>query len=363
MTAGPPSLDLVACLRRGLQTWAFCLAISSLQMFVEPNKRYAVELTYSLCIGTTCWLLAEVFRHPLRRPGDPGGWPHDWRGAVLFGISIGGGFLAGTALADAWFGWSSWSGYSQLKRSVALTPAGRVLVDEARRLLAAMDTLPAQVQRAARGDTGVLRAGTISTALFSVARTFEAAMRKALPSVRLAWQVQSSAQQVDELRHNRLDLAFVHTPIEHEGLALRRVLREALVVALPATHPAARQRTVTLRALKDETFIVADRDRVPSYYDRFIAACHVAGFEPRLFHQRQTMVNFLGLVAIGAGVTVVPVSLTRVQVAGVAYVKLAGTGPFSELSVAWNPATQRWETKQHFPSANGWNNTTKSYTP
>ncbi len=228
--------------------------------------------------------------------------------------------------------------FERTKRSVALTPAGRVLVDEARRLLAAMDTLPAQVQRAARGDTGVLRAGTISTALFSVARTFEAAMRKALPSVRLAWQVQSSAQQVDELRHNRLDLAFVHTPIEHEGLALRRVLREALVVALPATHPAARQRTVTLRALKDETFIVADRDRVPSYYDRFIAACHVAGFEPRLFHQRQTMVNFLGLVAIGAGVTVVPVSLTRVQVTGVAYVKLAGTGPFSELSVAWNPA-------------------------
>lgn len=228
--------------------------------------------------------------------------------------------------------------FERTKRSVALTPAGHVLVDEARRLLAAMDALPGQVQRAARGDTGVLRAGTISTALFSQARTFESAMRKALPSVRIAWQVQSSSEQVDELRHNRLDLGFVHTPIEHEGLALRRVLRESLVVALPSAHALAQQRTVTLRALKDEVFIVADRDRVPSYYDRFIAACHAAGFEPRLFHQRQTMVNFLGLVAIGAGVTVVPASVTRVQVAGVAYVKLAGTGPFSELSVAWNPA-------------------------
>lgn len=226
--------------------------------------------------------------------------------------------------------------FVRTKRSVALTPAGHVLVEEARRLLATLDALPGQVQRAARGDTGVLRAGTISTALFSQARTFEAAMRKALPSVRIAWQVQSSAEQVDGLRHNRLDLGFVHTPIEHAGLALRRILRESLVVALPSAHPLARRRTITLRALEKETFIVADRDRVPSYYDRFIAACHAAGFEPRLDHQRQTMMNFLGLVAIGAGVTVVPVSVMRVSVAGVTYVKLAGAAPYSELSVAWS---------------------------
>jgi len=227
--------------------------------------------------------------------------------------------------------------FERTKRSVTLTPAGAVLAEEARRLLSYMDTLPGQVQRAARGDTGTLRAGVISTALFSQARTFEAAMRRSLPNVRVAWQVQSSAEQVDALRQNRLDLGFVHTPIEHEGLTLRRVLRETLVVALPAAHALAKRRSVALRALKDEIFVVATRDRGPSYYDRFIAACHAAGFEPRIEHQRQTMITFLGLVAIGAGLTVVPESVTRVGVIGVAYVKLAGTAPYSELSVAWSP--------------------------
>jgi len=228
--------------------------------------------------------------------------------------------------------------FERTKRSVALTSAGRVLVGEARRLLATLDGLPGLVQRAARGDTGTLRVGVISAALFSQARAFEAAMRRSLPHARIAWQVQSSAEQVEALRQNRLDLGFVHTPIEHEGLALRPVLRESLVVALPAAHRLAARRAVSLRALKDEVFVVATRDRVPSYYDRFIAACHTAGFEPRLEHQRQTMVNFLGLVAIGAGVTVVPASMMRVHVDGVTYVRLAGTGPFSELSAAWNPA-------------------------
>ena len=109
------------------------------------------------------------------------------------------------------------------------------------------------------------------------------------------------------------------------------------MVALPSDHPLAGRTSIPLRALKDDVFVVASRERVPSYYDRFIAACHAAGFEPRLEHQRQTMVNFLGLVAIGAGVTVVPVSVTRVAVAGTRYVRLSGEVPHSELSVVWSP--------------------------
>jgi DNA-binding transcriptional LysR family regulator len=180
----------------------------------------------------------------------------------------------------------------------------------------------------------------ISAALFSQALLLQAAMRKAMPAVRIEWQVESSANQVEALRQHRLDLGLVHTPIEHEGLALRLVMREPLVVAVPASHPLARRTSIPLRALKDEVFVVATRDRVPSYYDRFIAACHAAGFEPRLAHQRQTMVNFLGLVAIGAGVTVVPVSVMRVAVEGTRYVRLSGDVPRSELSVVWSPANR-----------------------
>jgi DNA-binding transcriptional LysR family regulator len=230
--------------------------------------------------------------------------------------------------------------FDRTKRSVALTAAGVALKGESQRLLAELEALPGHVQRAAGGHSGTLRAGVISAALFSQALLLQAAMRKAMPAVRIEWQVESSANQVEALRQHRLDLGLVHTPIEHEGLALRLVMREPLVVAVPASHPLARRTSIPLRALKDEVFVVATRDRVPSYYDRFIAACHAAGFEPRLAHQRQTMVNFLGLVAIGAGVTVVPVSVMRVAVEGTRYVRLSGDVPRSELSVVWSPANR-----------------------
>jgi DNA-binding transcriptional LysR family regulator len=230
--------------------------------------------------------------------------------------------------------------FVRAKRAVALTAAGAALKPEAQRLLAQLEALPGQVQRAAGGDLGTLRAGVISAALFSQARILQSALRKAMPAVHIAWQIESSADQVDALRQNRLDLGLIHTPIEHEGLALRLVMREPLVAALPATHPLAGRAAIPLRALRNDVFVVATRERVPSYYDRFIAACHDAGFEPKLEHQRQTIVNFLGLVAIGAGVTVVPASVSRVAVEGTRYVRLSGDAPHSELSVAWNPANR-----------------------
>jgi len=228
--------------------------------------------------------------------------------------------------------------FDRTRRAVALTAAGAALVGEARRLLAQLEALPGHVLRAAGGDSGTLRAGVISAALFSQAPLLQAAVRKAMPAVHVEWHIESSADQVEAVRLGRLDLGFVHTPIEHEGLALRRVLREPLIVALPAAHPLAKRKTIPLRALENDVFIVATRERVPSYYDRFVAACHAAGFVPKLEHQRQTMVNFLGLVAIGAGVTVVPASVARIAVAGTIYVRLAGDVPYSELSVAWDPA-------------------------
>ena len=227
--------------------------------------------------------------------------------------------------------------FDRTRRAVTLTAAGAALVGEARRLLVQLEALPGHVLRAAGGDSGTLRAGVISAALFSQARVLQAAVRKAMPAVHVEWHIESSADQVEAVRLGRLDLGFVHTPIEHEGLALRRVLREPLVVAVPTSHPLAKRKAISLRALENDVFIVATRERVPSYYDRFVAACHAAGFVPKLEHQRQTMINFLGLVAIGAGVTVVPASVTRIAVAGTTYVRLSGDVPYSELSVVWSP--------------------------
>lgn len=227
--------------------------------------------------------------------------------------------------------------FKRNKRSVAITAAGAALLVEARRMLAQADALVTTVHRAAQGESGHLRVGVMGSVIFSHGKSLQATMRAQLPDVRLIWHELSSVEQVQSIRDNRLDLGFVNTPIEHEGIMIRRALREPLVAALPATHPLAGRRSIPLRALRDEVFIHSTRRTSTGFYDRFIAACNAAGFSPIIDHQAGHMLTYISLVAIGAGVTVVPASMAKTGLDGVAFVRIEGNAPYTEISVAWHP--------------------------
>lgn len=121
MLPSPKRLNSLALLRHGLLTWAACLAIALLRITLQPEHAFAIELTYSLAIGNSCWLLIELLRQVIHQPGDPAGWPRGARAAALIALGLGGGFIVGTAIGDAVLGKSSWQGVAQLKAGVVIT--------------------------------------------------------------------------------------------------------------------------------------------------------------------------------------------------------------------------------------------------
>ena len=118
----PPKLDWIDKLRHLLQTIAFCLTIAAIQYAFRPEQPYEIPLVYSLAIGVPTWACIDFGRH-LFASSDESGWPAGIAGAALPACSIVLGYLGGTALADAWFGFSSWgaSGRAQLRVSIAIT--------------------------------------------------------------------------------------------------------------------------------------------------------------------------------------------------------------------------------------------------
>ena len=114
--------DLLDKLRRGLQTVAFCLAISAIQFVFQPARGYEIPLVYSLCIGLSTWLLIDFGRHAFPSARQTG-WP---QGFAVIVLPMGGmvlGYVAGTMSADQWFGFSSWKGrgLEELPLSVLIT--------------------------------------------------------------------------------------------------------------------------------------------------------------------------------------------------------------------------------------------------
>ena len=135
---------------------------------------------------------------------------------------------------------------------------------------------------------------------------------------------------VEALRAERIDAAFVRSPIGPAAdLTVHSLLEEEMVAALPAGHRLAAGAKSTARrlaALEGETFILYRRPLGPGLYDAIIAACQRAGYSPRIGQEAPRMLATLSLVAAGLGVTLVPASMQRLGIDGVAYRAIERTG-------------------------------------
>jgi len=226
-------------------------------------------------------------------------------------------------------------------RGVELTEAGRALLADARAILAHIDHAFATTRRTARGEQGRIAVGFTSSAPFHpfVPRVIRA-FRETFPLIALTLEEDGTTELIEDLRHERIDAAFIRTQVaDPMGVTINPLLEEAMLAALPSTHAlanggAADGPPLPLATLAAETFIVYRRRSGPGLYDAIFAACHAAGFSPLVGQEAPRIVSTLNLVAAGLGIAIVPASLQRMQMDGVVYRRLTGTHPRAPLLLA-----------------------------
>ena len=229
-------------------------------------------------------------------------------------------------------------------RGMEPTQAGAALAEEARAILARVEHAAAEARRTARGDAGRLGLGFTSSASFHplVPRAIRA-FRDAHPLVSLSLDESGTVELAAGLRGERLDAAFIRSPIgPQDDLTVHSLLDEAMFAALPAGHPLAAAATpLDLPALAGETLILYRRPLGPGLYDAIIAACQRAGFSPQIGQEAPRMLSTLSLVASGLGVSLVPASMRRLQAEGIVYRPLS---PAAGLTAPLNLAYRRGDT-------------------
>jgi len=230
-------------------------------------------------------------------------------------------------------------------RGVELTDAGSAFLEDARATLNQLDRAVETTRRTARGEQGRLCVGVTSTSSFHplVPRAIRA-FSEACPRVSLTLEECLSNELLDQLRNERMDVAFIRTaPADSQGLTVTELLREPMVVALPSVHALAKDAggaAIPLKRLAVETFILYGPPGT-GMYDTIVAACHAAGFNPNVGNlgastQRAPRIgSTLSLVAAGLGITFVPASLQRMNIEGVTYRQVeAALHPAARLSLA-----------------------------
>lgn len=183
------------------------------------------------------------------------------------------------------------------------THAGQVFLGQARQLLAQMEAAIQLTQRTARGEVGNLAIGFTATTTHTVLLHFLRDFRQQYPQVNITMRELVTEAQVTALNQGAIDLAFLHPPVDPQGLQLHSILEDSFVAVLPAQHPLLQHSSIPVEAFANEPLIIHPRSEGPVLYDAFLQICQAAGFQPNLVQESISLQTRVCLVAAGMGIT------------------------------------------------------------
>ena len=227
-------------------------------------------------------------------------------------------------------------------RRVELAPAGEVLLERAREILAAVDSATEDALRAARGEYGRLAIGFTGSSTYAMLPSLAAAMRQALPGVVLDLRGELlTPAQVEWLLDGTLDLGLLRPPVGDRDLSTEVLHSEPLVAVLPDSHPLADAESVSLELLEGEPFVTYPSHFRSVLHDAVEDACAAHGFKPLAAHEVAETATLVSFVAAGLGVSLVPLSVCKMTVEGAVYRPLAEDTTRVELAAAWRSSDDR----------------------
>ena len=220
---------------------------------------------------------------------------------------------------------------TRTSRSVALTPAGRVLRDRARSLLGQARRDVAEVVRVGRGEQGRLDVGFVSSALPLGPIDHVQRFRERYPLVSVELTEGYTSQLVELLVRGSLDVAMVRDPDPRDDLTCTPFAVERFVAVVPADHRLAGRARIGGAELAGDPFVFYPAGAGALAVERNLAPVVGGGRVPAVVQEASSWPTLLHLVAAGIGVTLAPESAQVGAPEGVVVIPLEDGGHRSEL--------------------------------
>lgn len=215
--------------------------------------------------------------------------------------------------------------------TVALTPAGRLLVQHTERILVELRAAEAMLAGADGRVSGLLRVGVpfregppiMSTALTEVRHRF--------PELEIQLVATTNEAGADEVLRDHLDMVILSrfgaaSPRPVPGLRQWTLGHDTLHLYVPGGHRLAHAEVCHIEDLCDDAWIVCPTSTLGRLT---MTLCITAGFRPTIAATVHDIGTAIGLVGIGWGITIAPrltpfrpdLDVVRVPVAGLKAVR------------------------------------------
>ncbi len=194
--------------------------------------------------------------------------------------------------------------FDRLGRSVRLTELGKTFLPRARAVLRELEAARGDVVEQKDSIAGSVIIGAIPTvAPYLLPRVLTSFSRK-FPQVQLTVIEEITPVLLDRLRASGVDIAVLALPIRGHEFESVPLLTEPLFAVLPQKHKLARRRSISLKDVRKEPFLLL-RDG-HCFRESAVAACDRARVHPQVIFESGQFSSLLGMVGAGMGVSLIP---------------------------------------------------------
>jgi len=224
-------------------------------------------------------------------------------------------------------------------RSVQLTPAGNVLLREAKLIVSIAEEAIRKTQHAASGFVGSLKVGFLGPNEKHLLPELIRKFRHSYPNINLTF-IQDSTETINSyLERGLLDIAFTESYNLEQipSFEYKAICNHPICIVLHREHPLASEATINLSSLAHESFVAIDSQEYHGAFERMVDFCITnGGFTPQIVSQHRHPETVLLMIEAGVGVALLPHYFFNAYVnPNLKFIELSGDGDLVHSIIAW----------------------------
>jgi DNA-binding transcriptional LysR family regulator len=225
-------------------------------------------------------------------------------------------------------------------RDVKLTPAGRIFLVEARRIIRLSESATLLTRRVASGEAGRITIGFTAASGYGFLPSLIEIARRRVPDVDLSLREMVTGEQIEGLLTGGIDIGLLRPPVNRPEFHKMHVVSEPLLAALQAGDPRLAKPVLTLEDFDGKDMIMYSPQGAGYFYDMLTTMFDEAGVRPVQVQHMSQIHSMLALVHSGIGSAIVPHAASRLHFDDVEFRPLQ-THPVEpvELLLAWRGDT------------------------
>jgi DNA-binding transcriptional LysR family regulator len=192
-------------------------------------------------------------------------------------------------------------------KSLRLTEAGRVFLNEARAVLQRTTEAIQTVKAVANGQQGEIHVGYAPSLTVEVLPRALRQFQESHPGVRVVLHDLSTQEMLRGLRDDKIQVALLvelSKKVLH-GLTFEELVRYAVCVAVHPSHPLARAKTVKIEQVANERLVTYCLADYPEYHAWLAELFSVLKRPPQIAEEHEGSTSLIAAVEAGRGIALV----------------------------------------------------------